>query len=233
MPKWMANAMESLLKSLYFECTVVAIEAWNTELLKIEFKSLTPMPNCKFGDAISIRVSDTEFRNYTPVTIKDQPDCFYILFHLHSGTLGNDYIEQLKIGDRLKMVIPRGRSPLQGEADMHVVVTDETGLGFALNMIHEYESIQQPCYVITENNPINTSTVTELFKPVISVRKGQIEQGLNLFFEQYFISVAKIHFYLIGNAKTIQQTMMFLKQKGISSHNIFSQPFWSLGKKGL
>ncbi len=229
----MANAMESLLKSLYFECKIVAIEPWTTELLKIEFESLTSMPTCKFGDAISIRVSDTEFRNYTPIAIKDQPNCFYILFHIHKGTLGNDYIDQLKIGDQLKMVIPRGRVPLQGEADIHVVVTDETGLGFAINMIEEYKTSQQRCYVISENNPINTSIVTELFKPAISVRKGQIEQGLNLFFEQYFIGAAPIHFYLIGNAKTIQQTRMLLKQKGISSHHIFSQPFWALGKKGL
>ncbi len=233
MPKWMANAMESMLKSFYFECKIIAIAYWNEELLKITFEALTLMPNCKLGDAVSIRVSATEFRNYTPVAIKDQPNCFYIIFHLHAGTLGNDYIQNIKLDDVLKMVIPRGRLALQGQADNHVVVTDETGLGFALNMVEENHSLEQPCYVITENHAKNTPIITNLFKPAITVRKGQIEQGLNLFFKNYFHRPLNTHFYLIGNARTIQQTMSLLKKQGVLTKNIYAQPFWALGKKGL
>lgn len=233
MPKWMANAMESVLKSLYFECRVEKITYWNTELLQIEFKTLEKIPAYKFGDAVSIRVSDTQFRNYTPVVVIEKANVFYILFHLHPGTLGNDYIENLKAGDILKMVIPRGRCRVNELADSHVVVTDETGLGFAFSLLEKQRSTADKCFVISETSAVNTAIIADCFKPSINTKKGQIEQALQLFFDDYYREDSQTQFYLIGNAKTIQQSLSFLKQRGIRSPFIYSQPFWALGKIGL
>ncbi|MNL32853.1 hypothetical protein D3C87_1547310 [compost metagenome] len=41
------------------------------------------------------------------------------------------------------------------------------------------------------------------------------------------------YFYLMGNAKSIQTFRKALKEKGIQSNNIYTQPFWADGKVGL
>lgn len=41
------------------------------------------------------------------------------------------------------------------------------------------------------------------------------------------------YFYLMGNAKSIQNFRKALKEKGVQSRNIYTQPYWADCKVGL
>jgi len=228
MPKWMADVMERSLKNLYFVSKVIHKEKLSPELLKITFQIKGEIPVIRVGDAVSIRVSETEFRNYTP--IMESEDTFSMIFQLHHGTVGHAYLINLQVDDSLKMVIPRGRLSFNIEVKRHVLFCDESALGFALQMVQECTQYGKEFILVVESNPANKNYISQQFKPQYLVDKGDWDEALEAYFEYHEPSTV---FYLLGNAASIQQAKRYLKIKDIKVKQIYAQAFWAEGKKGL
>jgi NAD(P)H-flavin reductase len=65
-PKWVADAMESVFSGQIRKVEVTEISYLNPYLKKITFKGDFANVKFKSGQAIAIRVNETNFRNYTP-----------------------------------------------------------------------------------------------------------------------------------------------------------------------
>lgn len=66
-PKWMANAMESLFSGSYHPVQVTAVDDLAGGLRKVRFEGNFSKSKKEFvaGNVIEFRISDTEFRHYT------------------------------------------------------------------------------------------------------------------------------------------------------------------------
>lgn len=240
-PKWMANAMESLFSGMYHPVQVTAVEDLENKLRKIRFegnfstlrKGFTP------GNVIEFRISDTEFRHYTPSYFNQEEGICEVLFYLHDKGPGSKWVADLKTGDRLNLLGPGGKIKYNPNFQTHIACGDETSLGvFAcikaeadkqgdrflgiveLDKTHEHwtKILKLDSFTVTKSeNPKGTETIIQLDK---------LFKSLNL-------NKAETVFYLTGNAKSILNIKKFLLKNDFSNKQIQTEPYWVEGKQGL
>ncbi len=234
MPKWMNNAMESLLSSKFREVEVVETEYINENVKKVRFAA--DLHGLEFlpGYAVAFRVNEQDYRNYTPYNFDKVRGCFDILFHIHGDAPGSDFGKSLAINDSHKMLVPRGREMFKRDFAYHVAIGDETSLGTALDIKTEVEKRNGTFTGIFELDEREVLRQLELYgsyssknapDKIIGQLSGLINDGA--------IILGETVFYITGNGKTLQAARNFLKQLGVAGRQIVTQAYWIEGKKGL
>lgn len=140
-PKWMANAMESLFSGMYHPVKVIAIEDLQPRLRKIRFEGDFANVKKEFipGNVIEFRISDTEFRHYTPSYFNREAGVCDVLFYLHDKGPGSKWVENLKVGNKLNLLGPGGKIRYNPEFKIHIAFGDETSLGSFVCIKNETE----------------------------------------------------------------------------------------------
>lgn len=237
-PKWVADAMESVFSGQIRKVAVSGITYLNPYIKKVTFRGEFSKIIFKPGQAISIRVDETNFRNYTPSYWDSENGIFEVIFHLHGNGPGSSYISGLQLNDVLSIVLPRGFDLYRKEYNYHFLFGDETTIGL-------FESLQQ---LIEENGQnyigiMELNTDTQKVKlnirnglDVVSSSANKAQNAISLL-ESLPDRVWKLWengaFYLMGNGRSIQNFRKALLGKGVSSRNIKTQPYWVEGKIGL
>lgn len=237
-PKWAADAMESLFSGKARKVVVSEIVYLNPYIKKITFKGDFTNVKFKTGQAIVIRVDDTNFRNYTPSDWSSADGICEVIFHLHGNGPGSKYISDLALNDTLSIGLPRGFDFYKKEYKYHFFFGDETAIGFFKSLKHAIEENGQNYLGILEVNNDSLHIQTD-FEGLLDVvpNSGIKAESAIFFLENLHESVWQLWknsmFYLIGNARSIQNFRKALKAKGVSSRNIITQPYWMEGKIGL
>jgi NADPH-dependent ferric siderophore reductase len=238
MPKIIGDFMETAFSSKICKVSVRSVEMLSSNIKIITFKGLFPHVNFKIGQAVVLRIDETNYRNYTPSKWESINGTFQIIFHIHNNGPGSERIKNLKPGDQISVGLPRGFKVYDTEAKYHFFFGDETCISVFKSMKDEINRSGKDYLGILELDSINAAVPEKLGLMVDVVSKSvnkaasaiKAFQNLdpeiwNLWKEGYF--------YLMGNAKSIQAFRKVLKEKGISNKNIHTQAYWAEGKIGL
>lgn len=237
-PKWIGDAMESVLASKYLHVTVLETEYLTPQLKRVRFEGDLAHTDFQTGYVVSLRVNDADYRHYTLLRFNKQEGDFEIFFHLHGSGPGSGFAERLKNGDQLKMVIPRGKKMFREDSSWHFFSGDETALGLFTDIkeaagkqgglctgileldarIPVPDSLRLAPYITDKNNPDKTA---EMLACLQDIKEDMGDQWPNM------------TCYLAGNAASIQRVRKALLEQGISSRNILTQAYWATGKTGL
>lgn len=237
-PKWAADAVETLFSGMFRKVIVSDVSYLNSCIKKIRFRADLEDVKFKTGQAIIIRVNDTNSRNYTPSSWNSNEGTFEVIFHIHGNGPGSSYIENLKLNDTLNIGLPRGFDCYKKEYSHHFFFGDETTLGIFESLKHRIEENGQQYAGVLEmnNSTLASETITELSLPVVPIsdpKAGPAVAFLESMSETEWQVWKTAMFYLLGNGRSIQNFRKALKSKGISSRNILTQPYWVEGKIGL
>jgi NADPH-dependent ferric siderophore reductase len=237
-PKWIADAMENVFSGQQRRVTIIEVAYLNPYLKKITFKGSFSDFRFKFGQAIAIRVNETNFRNYTPSSWNSEAGVFQVVFHLHGNGPGSSYITNLQVNDSLNIVLPRGFELYKQDYKYHFFFGDETAIGLFESLQHVIEENGQDYIGILELNKdtLNFEIKTNSGLEIVPSSTDKAQSAISLL-EKLPDRVWELWkngaFYLIGNGRSIQKFRSALKEKGVSLRNIKSQPYWIEGKFGL
>lgn len=231
-PKWMIALFGNKLSP---NVTVVEITFISLQIKKIRFQGDISEWDFSIGYASVIRVSETEFRNYTVAYHNKENGVFDIIFHIHGNGVGSKFIESLKVSDELFISPPRGKKLYEQNEQQQFFFGDETSLGvaFAILPLLKKNNHQFQFYFELDEENKSVPELLELENYTVFTKNNSFrnEKWLNtlpLFQTQEW---NKSNFALVGNAKSVQTFRKVLKDK--KQGNIYSQGYWLEGKKGL
>lgn len=231
-PKWVSNLFGSTMRP---NVKVVETHHISPQIKRIRFQGEISKWSFKIGYASVIRVSETEFRNYTIAYHDKEHGFFDIIFHIHGKEIGCQFIDKLKVSDELFISQPRGKKLYDSSIKQQFFFGDETSLGTAYALLpllkknnHQFQfnfeldevNKNIPEFLEFENYtvyPKNSSFRNEKWINDLPLLKMDEWNNSN--------------FILSGNVKSVQTFRKVLKGK--IQGNIYSQGYWLKGKKGL
>lgn len=237
LPKWINDTVENVWSSKFKDCTVTRIESITPGLRRIYFESDLQDVQFEPAYAIGIRVSDRDFRNYSPFNFNRETGTFEVIFHVHDDkAVGSQFISRLSTGDSVRILIPRGKRFFEPHARIHFSVGDETSLGSSLSIkeVVEENGLQFIClHELEEASALENLNLYGYHIPKNNTMR--MIEALNDFLteEKEAISDDEVIFYITGNGGRMSLIRKFLKARGISPKCIKSQAYWIEGKKGL
>ena len=231
-PKWVSNLFGNTMRP-----NVIVLETHyiSAHIKRIRFQGDISKWNFHIGYASVIRVSETEFRNYTIGYHAKEKGIFDIIFHIHGNGVGSQYIKSLKIGAEIFISPPRGKLLYEPNIKPQFVFGDETSLGLAcasLPILKQYGHQFQFCFELDDAN----KDAPEL----LELENYTVFPKSNLFKNEKWIHELPIFetsgletsaFILTGNVQSVQTFRKVLKKAPVGK--IFSQGYWLAGKKGL
>lgn len=233
-PKWMANAMESLFSGSYHPVQITAVSYLADHFKKVRFEGDFSKLSKPFipGNVIEFRVTDTEFRHYTPSFFDMEKGVCEVLFYLHGKGPGSAWAERIRVGDTTKLLGPGGKIRFNGQATRHLCFGDETSLGLLKCLYDEALKRNHLCQCIAELDPAHAEWPGLLELKCINVEKDGFT-GDREVIDKIGQDLQDTAFYLTGNAKSIQTIRKYLTEKGVPGKQIHTEPYWSEGKPGL
>ncbi len=239
-PKWLADTMEKVSSKYFHPVTVTHTEYYTPQLKLVRLEGELNFSGFVAANVVEFRVSDTDYRHYTPSLYDPEKKICEIIFYLHDQGVGSKWAENLKNGDTLKLMGPGGKMSYQPEYKKHFVFGDETSLGLMVCMEQAIRKNNQHYFGLAELNKEHLDWVQYLNFPETIAVESSFEhpakpsvEWLNRSESVWGTDKKEICFYLTGRAKSIQQLRKNLIEKGIDSRQIKTYPYWAEGKKGL
>lgn len=234
LPKWAADLTEKA-GSIMPDMKVSEAVYISPNIKKIRFQGDISRMNFQIGYANIIRVSDTEFRNYTTSYHNVHDGILDIVFHIHGNGIGSQYIDKLQPEDELRISIPRGKKLYDETIRQQFIFGDETSLGLACSIlpILQKNKHQYQFYFELDDEHQNIPEILDLENYTVFSKKNTFRN------EQWIAELPIVNtddwktsnYILTGNVKSVQTFRKVLKDK--SRGNIASQGYWLEGKKGL
>lgn len=232
LPKWVGDLLANSLRP---NVEVVEVSYISPQIKKIRFQDDISKMNFEVGNANVIRVSDTDYRNYTVTYYDRRNGIFDMVFHIHGNGVGSKYIDALQITDKIYLSAPKGKKLYDQTVKQQLFFGDETSLGVAVLLLSFLKSNNhqfQFYFELDEENKnapqcLGLENVT-VFPKNNSFRSEKWISNLPLFETDEWNSA---NFILTGNVKSVQTFRKVLKGK--TQGNIYSQGYWLEGKKGL
>ena len=231
-PKWIGNLFESLMQP---NVNVLDTNYISPDIKRIRFQGDISKWNFQIGYASVVRVSETEFRNYTIAHHDKDNGIFDIIFHIHGNGVGSQFIDNLKAGDELFISLPRGKKMYDAKVKQQLFFGDETSLGIACALLPLLKKDSHQFEFYFELNEENKN-VPEL----LGLDKYTVFPGNGSFHSEKWIGELPVlqngdwqdaSFVLTGNARSVQTFRKVLKNRNASK--ISSQGYWLEGKIGL
>ncbi|RJE72585.1 siderophore-interacting protein [Reichenbachiella sp. MSK19-1] len=237
-PKFIGDFMELRLSNKFCKASVVSTEITSPNIKTITFKGSFPKVKFKIGQAILIRVNDKNYRNYTPSKWDSELGIFEVVFHMHGNGPGSHFINHLKADDQITVGLPRGFNIYKQEAQYQFFFGDETCISVFKSLKDKINSDNNNYLGVLEVDEVSIDELYNLGLMLDTVPKSINHaefaiESLNELDDKIWDLWQNGYFYLMGNAKSIQAFRRALKEKGVSSKNIYTKPFWADGKIGL
>lgn len=239
MPQWLGDTMEKVFSGMVVPVTVTAVHNIAPALKKITMTGNFSKIKYTPGNVVEFRVTDNDYRHYTVSFFDKEKNSCEMLVYLHGLGVGSKWAQNVKEGDVLKLLGPGGKISYKENHENHVVFGDETSLGLMLCLQREALARGDKIYLLAELEEAFSGWPALLHLQADIVSKSaespaqpaidKISEGNESFWNQWDTAV----FYLTGRAKSIQAFRKALITKGIPMKNIFTEPYWADGKKGL
>ncbi len=233
MPKWVGDWLEGAggprLKVIdvnYITQTIKKIRLGG-DLSKMKFLT---------GGASVIRVSDTEYRNYTIASCDLSANHLDLIVHIHGNGPGSQYMNSLRSGDSLYISSPRGRVMYDRYVKRQFLFGDETSLGLAYTLQYNFKRNEQSfhfCFELERENQL-APQLLGLENCTIFLKDGSFanESWIKYLPVLKIAEWANANFILTGNAKSVQAFRNTLNTHAVKG-KVFAQGYWLEGKKGL
>src|SRR6218665_1879542 len=127
-PKWVGDLFESTLRP---NAKVLETSYISSQIKKIRFQGDISKMSFQIGYANVLRVSETEYRNYTAAYHDKAKGIIDIIFHIHTNGVGSEYFDALKTGDETYIGPSRGKKLYDSGIKNQLFFGDETSLGLA------------------------------------------------------------------------------------------------------
>ena|SRR6218665_507741 len=229
LPKWVGDLFESSLRP---NMKVLSTTYLSPQLKKIRFQGNISKMNLQIGYANVIRVSETDYRNYTVAYYNKKDGVFDIIFHIHGNGVGSNYIDALKTGDVIYISSPRGKKLYDPSVKQQFIFGDETSLGVALSFLpvliknqHQFQFLFE---LEEENKDVPQLLGMTNYKVLL---KNDNVKNEKLMSKLHAVDWKTANFVLTGNVKSVQSFRKMIKSS--SAGKIISQGYWLEGKKGL
>ncbi|CAD0003970.1 FAD-binding oxidoreductase [Flavobacterium salmonis] len=231
-PKWVSNLFGSTMRP---NMRVMETHCLSPHIKKIRFQGDISKWDFQIGYASVVRVSETEFRNYTVAYHNTKDEIFEIVFHIHGNGVGCKYIDSLKVGDEIFVSPPRGLKIYHSNAKYQFFFGDETSLGLAysfLSILKKNEHQYQFYFELDDENK-NVPNLLGLENCTVFPKKNTFKSENQINDLPIFksLELQTANYILTGNVKSIQTFRKILKSRIKSKIN--SQGYWLEGKKGL
>jgi NADPH-dependent ferric siderophore reductase len=214
LPKWVINLFGNSMRP---NVKVLETSYINPQIKKIRFQGDISKWDFQIGYASVIRISETEFRNYTVAYHDTGNGIFDIIFHIHGNGIGSQYLDHLKENDELFISPPRGKKLYEQNVKQQFFFGDETSLGvaFALFPLLKKNNQQFQFYFeLDEENKITPELLKlencKVFPKNNSFRNEKWISELPLFKTDEW---SNANFALAGNVKSMQTFRKVLKDK--------------------
>ncbi len=231
-PKWVSNLFGNAMRP---NVKVLETSYISPQIKKIRFQGDISKWSFQIGYASVVRVSETEFRNYTIAHYDTKKGIFDIIFHIHGNGIGSKYIDTLQKNDELFISAPRGKILYDPGVKQQFFFGDETSLGIACSLLPLLKNNKYQFHFYFELDEMNKDTPELLgmenytvFSKSNSFRNEKWTSNLGLFQTNEWNAA---NFALVGNVKSVQTFRKVIKNK--TQGNIYSQGYWLEGKKGL
>ncbi|WFB64961.1 siderophore-interacting protein [Sphingobacterium sp. WM] len=240
-PKWMTDAMESLFKGTYHSVKITTIKYISPSLKYIRFKGDFSRIKNDFipGNVIEFRISDRDFRHYTPSYFNLKKGICDVIFYINGKGPGSIWADNLALDDELKIMGPSSKMNFNYSASSHVVFGDETSLGLMQHIHLEAKKQGKPCCCLIEINPNHLDWLDHIridFENIVVLDSSTAGIGQSTF-KEWLLNQrpiqSEMEFYLTGNASSIQKIQKDLISNGYSKKQIQTYPYWAQGKVGL
>lgn len=236
-PKWIANGMEKVFSGMMNPVQVKKTQYLDNDLKWVQFSG--DLSSTKFipGKVIEFRISDTDFRHYTPALYDKSRGICEVLFYLHGYGPGSEWAKNLQIGDQMKLMGPGGKMSYGYDSPLHYFFGDETSLGLCNNLINEALNQNHEYKCLLELDEIHWD-----WPKLLSLEAKVVGKSTSFPAQYALLSLNEVegwekwktaNFYLSGRAKSIQRFRKSLIDRGVNSKQIISFPYWADGKKGL
>src|SRR5690606_31089812 len=204
-PKWVSNLFGSAMKP---NVKVLETGYISSQIKKIRFQGDISKWSFQIGYASVVRVSETEFRNYTVAYHDTKNGIFDIVFHIHGNGVGSKYIDTLQENDELFISPPRGKKLYERNVKQQFIFGDETSLGVAVALFPLLKKNNQQFQFYFELDEENKN-IPELlglenftvFPKNSSFRNEKWINDLPLFKTDEWNTA---NFALVGNVKSVQ-----------------------------
>ena len=231
-PKWANNLFGSTMRP---NVKVVEIACISAQIKKIRFQSDISKWNFQIGYASVIRVSETEFRNYTVAYYDINEGFFEMIFHIHGNGVGSKFVNNLKLGDQIFISPPRGQNFYKPNIKKQFVFGDETSLGLACSFFPFFAQNQHQFQFYFELDEENKD-VPELLglKNCIVLPKNGLFGNEECIDDLPVLQAPEwqsASFILTGNVTSVLAFRKIIKST--TQGQINSQGYWLQGKMGL
>ncbi|MCD8539824.1 MAG: FAD-binding oxidoreductase [Leadbetterella sp.] len=215
---------------------VLEIAYLSPQIKKIRFQGDISKMNFEVGNSNIIRVSDTDYRNYTVAYHDKQNGIFDIIFHIHGNGVGSNYIDALKTNDEIYLSTPTGKKLYDQQVKQQFFFGYETSLGVAVALFPFLKSNKhqfQFYFELDEENKnvpklLGLENSTVFFPKNNSFRNEKWLTDLPLFKTGEWNTA---NFALVGNVKSVQTFRKVLKDK-TQGKVLFAKVIGWKGKKG-
>lgn len=238
-PKWLGDTIETVFSRMITPVDIIGVEYLLPALKKIVMKGDFSKMHFTPGNVIEFRVTDIEFRHYTVSAFDKERQTCEMLIYLHDRGVGSKWAQNLKAGDRIGLMGPTSRIKYKIDYEAHFIFGDETSIGLMQFIVKETERHGHSYYCLAELNELNHRWLETLGISAHIVEKEYAPAAkcaVEAIIEKPAGSWAQwssAAFYLTGRAKSIQAVRKALVARGIAMKNIFTEPYWAEGKKGL
>lgn len=233
--KWFGDVMDSLMASKIPLMITTGVWYLNPKMKKIRFEGNLSGLDFQLGYAVFIRVSDTEYRNYTASYVDVEKGILELLVFLHSDAPGCRFIDAIKVGDQVHIGMPRGSRQYDASVKKQVIFGDETSLALACSF---YPFLKKNIHQFQFYFELDTSN--ELLPGLLGLENYTIFPKGSFKMEDWVATLPILkesvwqnaNFVLTGNVQSVQTFRKLLKKNNIKGR-IFTKGYWMEGKEGL
>ena len=231
--KWFGDVVESLMASKMPVLTVTEVCYINPRMKKVRLEGNLAGLDFQLGYAIFIRVSNTEYRNYTASFADVENGILELLVFLHSDAPGCRFMKELHAGNKVRIGMPRGIKQYNAAVQRQVFFGDETSLALACSFYPFLKENQHIFRFYFELDASNAELPHLLgLENCIVSPKDRLKQDQSTSPILHQPEWLDANFILTGNVQSVQIYRKMLKKNNVRG-KIFAQGFWMEGKTGL
>ena len=193
------------------------------------------------GNDVMVRVRDAggKFirRRYSVRSVDNDASTLTLWVTTDHDGPGSSWARHAQPGDLVDVIGPRGKIPLDADADWHVFVGDASGLGAFYRMAQSIEAPGRAIFIVEIDH--DDDALTAPFDEGIGVtgifvdRHGRAKNdpaGLLSGLAAFEFPPDEGHAYLFGEFSTIRAIRSALLDRGMSDDRISSKAFWRAGR---
>jgi len=219
------------------QAEVVDIDILSSSVKRIRLKGQFERFQLNSGSYISFKINYILARKYT-IAALDKPKGYLeliVYLHQHKGN-GQQFMDQLKIGDKLNMSSLRSNSNhLDFSTSKFVFFGDETSLGLGLSLLNKWKQQKADFLFLFELDKENETIPERLGFEQTQVYAKQstfrVERQIGQLDPIKDARWKDAVFLLTGNAKSIQIFRKVIKDKTTSK--VYTRGYWIEGIEGL